>query len=59
MSESVLTQKKAMVNMRTFAMVQTVKIGSPFHFKVYLEVRPETMELDTGSASSVMSEGVY
>ena len=56
MSESVLTQKKAMVNMRTFAMVLTVKIGSPFHFKVYLE---ETMELDTGSASSVMSEGVY
>ena len=39
--------------------VSDSKNRKPISFKIYLEGRPVTMELDTGSAVSVMSEGVY
>ena len=49
--------KKAVGNLGTYTMFLSVKTRSPL--KIYLEGRPVTMELDTGSAVSVMSEGVY
>ena len=39
--------------------VSVSKNKKPISLKIYLEGRPVTMELDTGSAVSVMSEGVY
>ena len=39
--------------------VSDSKNKKPISLKIYLEGRPVTMELDTGSAASVMSEGVY
>ena len=39
--------------------VSDSKNRNPNSFKIYLEGRPVTLELDTGSAVSVMSEGVY
>jgi len=39
--------------------VSASKNKKPTSLKIYLEGHPVTMELDTGSAVSVMSEGVY
>ena len=39
--------------------VSDSKNRKPISLKIYLEGRPVTMELDTGSAVSVMSEGMY
>ena len=39
--------------------VSVSKNKKPISLKIYLEGRPATMQLDTGSAVSVMSEGVY
>ena len=39
--------------------VSDSKNKRPISLKVYLEGRPRVMELDTGSAVSVMSKGVY
>ena len=39
--------------------VSDSKIRKPISLKICLEGRPVTMELDTGSAVSVVSDGVY
>ena len=39
--------------------VSDSKNKKPISLKIYLEGHPETMELDTGSAVSFMSKGVY
>ena len=58
MSWTTLTSKKVMENMATFLMSDS-KNWNPISLKIHLEGRLVIMELDTGPAVSVMSEGVY
>jgi len=55
----VLIPKKAMGEFGDLYHVSASKNKKPGSLKSYLEGRPVTRELDTGSAVSVMSEGVY